>query len=175
MSEELKRLQEALYLTHKYYGHNLDPETLSLMISDLEDVSPDVVIAALKKYRLDSKNKFAPTPAQLLDIISPQKTLTDRDEGSIVASEIERAIRTCGYTNPTGAKTSMSQLAWEVVERTGGWVYMCQNVEEDSLPTLKAQWRDLAMGLKKMTGKTAIQKTEVIDNPIFEFKKLSSI
>jgi hypothetical protein len=41
----------------------------------------------------------------------------------------------------------MGELAWAVCERQGGYQHLCDSTTNDDLPTLKAQWRGLALAL----------------------------
>lgn len=136
---------ETLLLTGKYYGREIAKETLSMMLDDLDDLDFSRVIAALAQYRRDAKNRMFPLPAQIRAMINPE---VDADAAAKeIAARIAGAIVKFGYNNSSEAKFYIGDIGWSVVQRFGGWTYLCQNHGSNIDPTaFMAQARELAKG-----------------------------
>lgn len=129
--------------TARYYGKKIDDDVISMMIDDLQDLPLGTVLAAYNQYRLDKKNVFSPMPAQIREIIQPQ--VSDDTLAREAAARIPEAIRRYGYPDPVGARAFIGELGWSVVQRFGGWLYICEHHGDDLNPsTFLAQARDLA-------------------------------
>jgi hypothetical protein len=63
------------------------------------------------------------------------------------ANRILEAIRIHGYNQPAKAQEFMGEIAWLIVERQGGWLTLCEDLQVDQVPTVRAQWRELAKSL----------------------------
>lgn len=122
----------------EYYGINLTPNQLSMYAEDLEDLDPQAMGAAIKRLR--RTEQFFPKPG----IIRQAILGNDRDEAIEASNRIVEAMAKFGWNNPDRAREFVGELGWRVVEREGGWRALCERTENDDLPALKAQWRELA-------------------------------
>lgn len=139
----INALKETIILTASYYNRTLSPQVLSMYVEDLDDLPPGEVIAAYRSWRRNPKNTQFPLPAQIRGIVSPE---VDPDSAAReIASRIVGAITTCGWSNPSGAKEFMGEIGWEIVQRFGGWLHLCENHGMSIDPgQFMAQARDLA-------------------------------
>jgi hypothetical protein len=139
-----KDLARVIKLTAQYYNRQLDPEVLSMMCDDLEDLGYEASIQAYAQYRKNSANRFFPMPAQIRDMISPQPS--DENDARDAAARIVQAISKFGWANQTGAKSFIGDLGWTVVERHGGWLTVCE-MPADQIGIFQAQGRELAKAI----------------------------
>lgn len=143
---DLKKLKEVITLTAAYYGFNLRPEVLLMYVEDLADYPENDVIAAYQSYRKNPKNRVMPLPAQIIGLLNPE--LSPDAKAIEVANRIRSAIGKYGWPNPNDARAYIGELGWKVVERAGGWNYICENHGLDLNPlTFFAQSRDSAKSI----------------------------
>lgn len=64
-----------------------------------------------------------------------------------VAALVAKKIASVGGYNTQRAELELGAVAWEVVERYGGWQAICSMTDQDNLDTLMAQWRELAKSI----------------------------
>lgn len=141
-TEEKKQLKALIVTTSLYYGRQLDDVVILMQTKDLEDLPFRQIVDAFNKYRRDAANKFAPLPAAIRAMVNPSLS---RDQEALEASKkIVEAMGKFGYLNPDKARNFMGPIAWEVVQREGGWPQLCQRTKNDDLPILGAQFRELA-------------------------------
>lgn len=136
------KIKEAIHITARYYGRKIDDDVLLMMAEDLADLCEDEVIAAYHSYRRNPKNRVMPLPAQIREIVQPE---IDVDSlAKEIASRIAGAIPKYGWSNAAAARAFIGDDGWRVVERFGGWVYLCENygLSVDA-GTFYAQTRDL--------------------------------
>jgi len=141
-----ERNEIALILTNlaEYFGRNISRAVVMMMVDDLEVYPMEQIQAAIKKYRQNPKNRAFPLPAQLIDTMSPE--LNSKNEAVESAAQVIQAVSKFGWSNPEMAKEYLGQLAWRIVERFGGWRYVCENLGVSiSVGTFQAQARDLAI------------------------------
>jgi hypothetical protein len=131
------------------YGKDFPKEQARIYIDSLVSFMPDTFenyMMALMKYLNDSKNKFFPTPMNLRQYLQPE--LSPDAMSNEVASRIRSAITKFGWPNPKDAREYIGDLGWKVVERSGGWQYLCENHGVDlNVLTFHAQARDLTRSL----------------------------
>jgi hypothetical protein len=60
-----------------------------------------------------------------------------------IATRIEGAIRRLGHGNPEKAKEAIGPVGWEVVNRLGGWISVCDFDDKDLVEHRKL-WERLA-------------------------------
>lgn len=141
--------QQLLNLSVFYGKFDLTKEQISTYISVLENHFKkdfNVLTGALENYSKDSKNKFFPAPANLNQYINPE-TSPDAQANEI-ASKIRQAISEIGYVSPTRAHLFIGDVGWQVVQRSGGWQYLCENHGATLSPlTFYAQSRDTAKAI----------------------------
>lgn len=114
----------------------------------------DALAGALEKIIANRGDRDAfPSVKTIKDQINPEPD--DESLANEAATRLAGSIARFGYTDPKGARAYMGEVAWAIVEREGGWQTVCENVRPNQLPSLKAQWRDLAKALmaKSRAGK----------------------
>ena len=137
-----------------YYNKPMNTEIVEMYMNVLQGFDYGEVCDAINRYAM--KGKFMFTVADLVAIMRPEP-----DEDAIareVASKITKAITKFGWSNSSDAREFIGELGWKVVERKGGWNYICQNHGHilDST-TFEAQSRELV--------KTEIKST---NNPYYK-------
>lgn len=132
--------------TCKSFDKILDPDVLKLQVEDLADLEFSQIVSALTKYRSDPKNNFWPRASKLREIIFPKQSIETL--ANEAASRIRQAISDYGWNDPQGAKKFIGDLGWNIVLRSGGWMYLCENHGVELSPlTFHAQARDLAKAM----------------------------
>jgi len=145
--------------TCKAFDKILDTEVLKMQVEDLADLDFQDILKALATYRRDGKNTVWPRASKIREIVNPKQS--KEAMANEAASRIRKAITDFGWCNSGPAKESIGELGWTVVERAGGWQYVCENHGLDLNPlTFHAQARDLA--------KAVIESSElgIHDQPI---------
>ena len=143
---EKNHLSQIYAATCKAYDKILDSEVLKMQIEDLSDLNYSDIQQALFTYRRDEKNTIWPRASKIRALINP--TQSSDTMANEAASRIRQAISKFGWPNPLDARSFIGELGWAIVERSGGWVYVCENhgVELNPL-TFHAQARDLAKSM----------------------------
>lgn len=154
MNQQVKKILIGLA---GYYNHPLTEETLAMYAEDLGDLSVEKIFLATKEIRRDPKITRFPLPAQIRERIEPP----ENPEGLAIeaSNRIVEAISRFGYWRESEAKEFIGELGWLVVQRQGGWQAICENTLVTTLPTQKAQWRELAKVLY------ARSKSGTLDTP----------
>lgn len=140
-------------ITHAavYFGKNdLSKEQASVLIDVLTySFAADgfeKILTAIDRYVADPKNKIFFSPATLRPYLNPE--LSSDAKAIEVANRIRAAIGKFGWPNPNDARAYIGELGWKVVERAGGWAYLCENHGLDLNPlTFFAQSRDSAKAI----------------------------
>lgn len=141
-NDERKHVQKMLLALADLYGRQLSAPAVGLMSDALMDLDGKSVIEALNKYMRDPASRSFPMPGAIRAMIVPEVT---GDQVALeAANRIVEAMGKYGWTNPEKAREFMGEIAWEVVKRDGGWAALCERTNNDDLPILKAQWRELA-------------------------------
>lgn len=127
-------------------GKELSRDLVALYDQLLKDLGYDKLCQALENIiaTRGDRDPF-PSPATIRGRLQP----TADDDGLAIdaATRIAGAISKFGYCNPADAQEFIGELGWAVVEREGGWAKICERVTTNQIPSLKAQWRDLAKSL----------------------------
>ncbi len=159
-SERNSLAQQLLNLSVFYGKFDLTKEQISTYISVLENhfkKDYNTLVGALENYSKDSKNKFFPAPANLTQYLNPE--MSPDAQANEIASKIRQAISDIGYVSPSRAKLFIGESGWQVVQRSGGWQYLCENHGASLSPlTFYAQSRDTAKSIienNKIGGFTA--------------------
>lgn len=117
-----------------------------MVVEDVEDLDFEKCLNALTVYRRDPKNKTWPKSSDVRAIVCP--VMTPDAQANEAAARIREAIGKFGWPDPVGARKHIGELGWKVVERSGGWQYLCENHgSELNALTYHAQSRDLAKAL----------------------------
>lgn len=153
-SEDRKALGRVILATAVYYGRQVSQDVLSMMIDDLSDLPINTVLSAYSAFRRDARNKFFPLPAQIREMITPQ--VDPESAARELAARITGAIPKFGYANSQEAREYIGELGWQIIQRQGGWTYICEHHGLRIDPTaFQAQIREQAKASLKY-GDTAI-------------------
>jgi len=132
--------------TCKAFDKTLEPDVLKMQIEDLSDLTFDQINSALIKYRIDEKSITWPRAGKIRALIKPE--LSTDSLANEAASRIREAITKFGWCNGLEAKNYVGELAWAIVERSGGWSSICENHGVNLNPlTFHAQSRELAKAI----------------------------
>lgn len=168
--EQLIQAKEKIFLTCLAMGKELPHAVITMFGEDLKDLPFEATMKAIDNYRRDGKNKFAPMPGQIRDMVLPK--VEDKDQARDCAILILKAVSRRGYYWAGGSmmdgklcfegnagvfheafepacKQYCGDLAWEVIQRFGGWARLCEVAHDSQETTLLAQLRDLAESLQK--------------------------
>lgn len=171
---ERKELAKQLIVLAEIYGRDLSRQALGFMLDQLNELNFEEAMNSLNKYCRDSKNRTFPTPGQLLAIAKPEAS--DIDNAAEVANRIIQAMSKYGWTQPEKAKQFIGEVGWLVVQREGGWGWICETTTEDKIPTLKAQWRVLASSLVNRSRSGQLDVAPSLPKPqnVTELKQIES-
>lgn len=129
------------------YGEDLTGPRLKAYLLVLKQIPTEEVLRAANQILASENTRKMPLPGQLLAICQP--TLTAEEEAKEVAGRIIAAVPRYGYANQDEAKKYIGELGWQVVAMQGGWAEICRNMRNHMIPTLQAQYRELALTLRK--------------------------
>lgn len=143
---EKNNISQLYAATCKAFDKTLEPEVLKMQVEDLSDLDYLQIVDALTAYRRDGKNIHWPRANKLRELIIPKQS--KESLANEAASRIRKAISDFGWCNSTKARAYIGELGWAVVERAGGWQFLCENhgVDLNQL-TFHAQARDLAKAI----------------------------
>ncbi len=132
--------------TCKAFDKILDADVLRMQVEDLCDLEYLKIIQAFEIYRKDSRNITWPRANRIRDLINRKQS--NESLANECASRIRSAVTKFGWPNEDLAKAYVGELGWKIVERSGGWMFICQNLGvELNLLTFHAQARDLAKSM----------------------------
>jgi hypothetical protein len=148
MSSDTKRLKAILIENAVYYDAPMNEARLRVFACDLEDLPVEAVEQVYRKLRQEKGRRQMPLPGEVRSQIAPEE-VSEEDLARNAVSRLIEAVAKFGWINPFGAKSHIGELGWLVVQREGGWTRVCEELNTDNLPTLRAQWRDLAISLAR--------------------------
>ena len=160
-----KKLLEIAFL----YGKEITPEFISMFISSMDNffkMRLAKYLGALEKYTGDSKNKFFPTPIALREYLDPK--LDESDNAKLLSLKINESVSRFGYSNYELAMNYLGPIGKRVVERFGGWNYLCENLGSNiQVGTFIAQAREVIVSMQK--------ENLCFENEQIEYKKNHSM
>lgn len=142
---EKQQLKALLVAMSVYYGQQLPDAVIALHVEDLADLPYQKVTDAYAAARRDPRNTRLPLPAQIREIVAPK--VSPDDEAREIAANIAKAIARIGSHQSARAQEFLGPIGWRVVDLAGGWVRVCELLNDRTQTQLMAQWRDLAGSL----------------------------
>lgn len=144
------------------YGRDIPQIALKIMLDAIDDLPSKEIIHALVDWSRNSKQNRHPLPAELREML--KKELSIEARANEAANRIRQAITRIGWSEPVKAKEFMGDLAWAIVERSGGWTYICENHGVDLNPlTFHAQARDSAKAIIESSKLGHIDRPMLLD------------
>jgi hypothetical protein len=136
-----------LFILAEMTRHELSEELAELYLSALQRIEPEAVSSVLDRMIMSRSGREGfPT---IGDIVEQAKPKTEPQDDAIeAASLIWGSIAKFGRTNPKEAKAHMGDLAWEIVQRLGGWSSVC-TTEASQRASFIAQARQLGEAVSK--------------------------
>jgi len=139
-------------------GKELNEMALNAFIEALSDLEPSAVLASLQDWLRTGKG--FPYPADIRAKVMPD--LDPKDNAIDAVNRIITAIGRFGYTNPKQARDFIGELGWETVERFGGWLHLCENVNSENEGMFRAQLRELAVVVSKKSMRGELDKSPAL-------------
>jgi len=134
--------------TCKQFDKILEPDVLKMQVEDLADLDFEKIIQALHEYRRDSKNNQWPRANKIRQIVNP--IASDDSVANEVASRIRYSVSKFGHCNRNEAMEYIGEMGAAIIERMGGWQYICENLGLALNPaTFHAQCRDVAKSIQE--------------------------
>lgn len=146
MNEDEKKIITLIVGMASYYQASLSDEAVKMYAADFEGYSFEALSAAYKEYRNDPKNKFSPLPSQIKEIINPKV-----DNRGAAADLAQRIIAAANKHDNWWAKydtfqsefmAELGEVAWNVVQKRGGWWRFCDQYFDSDQTAFSAQLRD---------------------------------
>lgn len=170
MSDHMKILKTLILEDAAYYDAQMNEIKLRLFAEELSQWPVTEVHRAFKHFRQEPGRNRMPLPADVKAFLKPK--IEDKDQARDCAALILKAISRRGYywaggsmmdgvcrfegnsgvfheTFEIACKEFCGDLAWEVIQRFGGWQRLCEVANDSQDTTLMAQLRDLADSLQK--------------------------
>ena len=121
----------------------LDEEMIGMYDQMLSRFGYERLCGALEHLILDrDTNDPFPSIKQIRAVLDPK---ADPEQLAILAANaIQERIVKDGWTNPERARERMGELAWSVVQASGGWESVCRGATDQNKQTSIAQWTKLA-------------------------------
>lgn len=151
-------------------GEDITKERIQIYTERLGKEDPDRVFAALAKC-LD-ECKFFPKLAEILIRINPPIDISG--EADEMAGEIIGCIPRFGHWRWDEAREHLGIVAWEVVQRIGGWKQLCE-ITLDQVPTTRAQLRRIAESITRRAIRGELITYSPIEKREKGFQKLGDI
>jgi hypothetical protein len=137
----MKRLKVAL----PQFAPSFDEESISIWFGYFKEFDHETFAKACAKAV--ATEKTFPAIATLLEMINGPKP-DKKAEATEIANRIWQVIDDKGWPNEAEARAILNDVAWEIVRMQGGWVTLCQSIDEgNQKPAYIAQWRDIAVSL----------------------------
>lgn len=130
------------------FGKDISIQSLKMMLNAVDHLDFEKTNQALDKWVKTTKLGRHPYPSELITLVSPE--LDESDIAKIIAGKIQEAVSKFGYSNYNDAMTFVGPLGKKVVDRFGGWSYLCENLGLNiQIGTFIAQARDMIISLQK--------------------------
>lgn len=159
-----------------YYGHALTPNQVRIHAKVLEGLEIEDLKRAVMEIMADPNIKFYPLPAVVRAKAKPQ--VDDRLVAMDLAKAIVARIIRRGYTWPTmfqydGHKSfkdaviaDLGELAWNLIERRGGWLRVHDEFFASDEVTFTAQLRDHIHAVMQMAKAGNLTEKPALPAPV---------
>src|SRR3990167_4029052 len=128
---------------YQYHQTQIVKENALIYAQDVVDFTFDQLSAAWAKWR--GNNRKPPMPYDLIKIADPKPD--DDFVAREIAARIVGSVPKLGYPNGSEARDYIGEVGWGVVQRMGGWSYVCETMGVSTDPsTFQAQAREIIKG-----------------------------
>lgn len=93
----------------------------------------------------DSRDPF-PSVKEIASKVNP--VVDPSQEADITVAKIISAVSSIGPYRIQDARAFIGEHGWSVVKLSGGWETVCDKLDYKNEPTLKAQWKQLAISIR---------------------------
>ncbi len=172
--QEEQEIKELIIYSSEYYGQKISDHIMLMHYKLLCGYSYQELKKAYETFLLDPKNKFAPRPSDIVNLLSPQTT--QEIEAREAVSRIIESLGKFGYMRGDEARPYIGELGWKIVTRYGGWGYLCENggTGKLSIPMLISQMKELGVvvqereriGISDQPPQIKKNETEQIDSRV---------
>lgn len=146
------------------YGKDIPQMSLRIMLDAVDDIPANEILISLEEWSKNSKQNRHPLPGELRQLLKKELSVDAKANES--ANKIRQSITKFGWSQPKQAREYMGELAWAVVERFGGWLYICENHGLELNPlTFHAQARDSAKSVLEQGSLGVINQPIGISEP----------
>jgi hypothetical protein len=114
------------------FGVNLSESRLRGLLFATQALSPEELERGVRAALTQGKHVTMPTPNQLFELSRPK--VTERQNAAEVSARIVTAVKRFGYPWPEEARAFIGEVGWKVVEWQGGWVQVCEQMNNSRIP-----------------------------------------
>lgn len=126
-------------------GFQITKEISVLYCNALEDLGFDRVCLAIDEIIKTRRGRDTfPSIRDIREKLEPQ--IDPEAEAIDICGRITEAISRIGPYRERDAREFVGEIGWALVLRDGGWRTVCEILDYENMATLKAQWRQAALG-----------------------------
>jgi DNA-directed RNA polymerase specialized sigma54-like protein len=165
------------------YGQDLNEKQLKKFSDLTNHFQPKTLIKLLDAHMTSEWGHRMPTPADVFKMAKKGLNLPSEDDATEIASEIIQTVENNGYwvnakefaEKEKEAEKELSELAWKVVEKLGGWGAVVRHLQSvgSARTTWIAQTRDLIKSVIRNENKKIEEKFSGIHLELSDLKSLS--
>lgn len=145
-AQELKEIKITWAALAAYYQKPLQDIVIAMYAEDVSEFDYQRVKQAFVVWRKNPKNRTAPLPSQIINLLTPEP-IDDDSMAREICARILEAVSRFGYSNFQDAKAFVGETGWSVVRSYGGWETFCQGLGiHFSTDAFNAQARELLKG-----------------------------
>ena len=154
------------------YGQDLNEKQLKKFSDLTSHFDPKTLIKLLDAHMASEWGHRMPNPSDVFRMARKGLNLPSEDDASEIASEIIQAVENNGYwvnakefaEKEKEAEKELSELAWRVVEKLGGWGAVVRHLHSvgSARTTWIAQTRDLIKSVIRKENEKAFDKVSGI-------------
>lgn len=147
-TQEQRNKFAATYISAcKFFDKDISIEMAKMSVDALQDLDFDKCVQALIKH-MNVNGKFWPKISDIRSLVSPE--LDNSDNAKILSLKINEAVSKFGYSNYSKAMEYIGPIGKKVVDRFGGWSYLCENLGSNiQTGMFIAQARDVIYSMQK--------------------------
>jgi len=141
--QEKAEVKKLWVILSAYYRQELLDEVILMYTEDVADLPFKMVYEAMHNYRRNPKNRRMPLPSEIREMVEPAHI----DDDLIAAEAVARiitAVSKFGNPNSGEAEAYIGSLGWAVVEKQGGWLNICANMQAAEVGIFQAQAKTVA-------------------------------